>query len=108
MAVRYLVEGKIQMPSQEERQKSFDTEKALHQKNLGGLHKFYHLNLHRQFPDMEFSDEFAVKEFFRNWILESGFKNDWEKSEKFTGYIKTTIEKMFKHFFAGDFYSHAQ
>ena len=89
-------------------QKSHDEEVDLHLKNLGGLHKFFKQNLHFQYPDMEYTSEFKVKDFYKKWLLESGFKNDEEKSQKFRKLVEETMKVMGKHFFVGDFHGITQ
>lgn len=83
LIIKYLLEGKLQMPSQEEMMKSYQEEIDEHIKHCGNLSRFFRTNVMKDFPEYKTSFEDIVLNQYRSWVRKAGIPNDDEKSEKF-------------------------
>jgi len=103
MAARYIIEGKLPIPSQEEMLKVYNEEVALHMKHIGNLAHFYNTDLTLNFPELTNNFEHNEWLFFSNWLKEIHRDNDEKKSEEFFDVIAKTKKALMKFKSEGNF-----
>ena len=103
LVVKYLIEGKLKVPSKEEMEKSFNEEVEEHMRHVGDLAHFYKTNLTGPFPNMKNSDEMNEWIFLRDWLKEAHENNDEEKGKKFEEFLLEVRREIFRYWGKGNF-----
>jgi len=94
MTIRYILEGKLEMPSQEEMMKTHNEEVELHLKHIGDLAHFYKTDLSVHFPGMPNNYEHTEWQFFSNWLKMVYPEQDEEKAETYFDIIAETKKAL--------------
>jgi thioredoxin reductase len=103
MAVRYILEGKLEVPSQEDMLKVHNEEVELHMKHIGDLAHFYKTDLSVHFPGLPNNYEHTEWRFFSDWLKNIYPENDEEMAEKYFDIIANTKKALVKFRKEGNF-----
>jgi len=90
MIIKYLLQGKLSLPSQEEMFAGFEEEVRKHLEIVGDLAHFFVINLAKHYPAFDTCTEGTEWRFYRNWLSQCYPNNDLEKAEQFTKMIVET------------------
>lgn len=106
LTAKYIIEGKLKLPSQEEMMEDFNQEVKEHLDNVGDLAHFYKTNLGKSFPNMEKYTEMNEWMIFSNWLKPIHENYNEEKAQKFFHYISECRKTISKYKQAGEFFSY--
>jgi len=99
LVIRYIIEGKLVLPSQEAMMKDFDAEVVEHLEKIGDLAHFYKANLADFYPNMTGNVEKNDWLFLSQWLKPIHKNNNEEKAQEFFNHIleaKKEITKLRK------------
>jgi len=102
LTAKFIIEGKLPIPSKEDMMKSFEEDVQKHLTGVGDLAHFFKTNLIRFFPDMSNSIEDNEWIFFSNWLKTVYPNNNEEKSKEFFDLISATKRKLRSYTFNGN------
>ena len=103
LAVKYIIEGKLEVPSKEEMQESFDKEVEEHLNCVGDLAHFYKTNLTGNFPKLLNNNELNEWKFFSEWIKPVHQGQNEAKSKAFMDLIEGVKKELGKHLKDGNY-----
>jgi len=96
LVIKYVIEGKLVLPSQEEMMKDFDGEVEEHLSKIGDLAHFYKANLADFYPNMSGNIEKNDWLFLSEWLKPIHPNNNEEKAQEFFNYIIETKKEISK------------
>jgi len=106
LTAKYIIEGKLSLPSQKEMMEDFNKEVKEHLENIGDLAHFYKTNLAKTFKNMDHYSEQNEWLVFSNWLKPVHQNNNEKKAQEFFHYIMETKKKISEYKKAGEFLSY--
>jgi len=103
LTAKYIIEGKLQVPSQEEMYKDHNEEVESHKTHIGSLALFYKTDLSLKFPSLPNNYEHNEWLFFSNWLKTVHPDNNDPKAEEFFNIIADTKKALMKFKAEGNF-----